>query len=138
MEHNHYIFLVSRWYYAFNVIFYFNFFMINKKFDNFSINNPKKNSGPKHIKRPKPSNLCNICIFFSCHIMFKVLYKFWYVFSFIHTILIYSCIRIMSCVYSYYNYFFYIIFYNRVIFKIIISIKPPQGRSYGIAPPSCS
>ena len=34
--------------------------------------------------------------FFPCHV-FKVLYRFWHIFSFIHTILTYSCIRIVLC-----------------------------------------
>ena len=42
------------------------------------------------------SYLCHVCIIFSCHIVFNVLYRFWYVFSFIYTILIYSYICVVS------------------------------------------
>ena len=51
-----------------------------------------------------------VFVFFSCHVVFKVLYRFWHVFSFIHIILTYSCIRVvLKLLFVLYNIFYYVL-----------------------------
>ena len=58
-----------------------------------------------------------VFVFFSYHVIFKILYKFWKIFFFIHIILTYSCIPFVLYFLSYFNY------YNRVVFNIIKFMK---------------
>ena len=61
-------------------------------------------------------------IIFLCYVMFKKLYKFWYIF-FIYIILIYSYIRIVFILffvlYQIIYYILIIFLYRRVVFNII-------------------
>ena len=62
-----------------------------------------------------------IFVFFSCHVMFKMLYRFWNVFSFIHIILTYLCIvHIIFGFISCFGYFFLIIFVSYLVLLDLI------------------
>ena len=65
---------------------------------------------------------CHV-IFSPCHVMFKMLYRFWHVFPFIYTILINSCIHIVFILLSMSCHIFYrilFIFSRRVQFVFML------------------
>ena len=52
---------------------------------------------------------CVVRMFFSCYVLFKVLYRFWYVFFFIHSILTYSCIHVLLILFLVSYRFFFVL-----------------------------